>query len=56
MGDARALAENTLTLCENTAYMRDACAERGSQFSLKAQTDAFINWYKEIINDYGKRP
>ncbi len=56
MGDARALAENTLTLCENSASMRDACAERGSQFSLKAQTDAFINWYKEIINDYGKRP
>ena len=55
MGDAAALAENTLKLCENSTSMRDDCAERGSQFSLKAQTDAFLNWYKEIIADYGNR-
>ena len=55
MGDAAALAQNALELCENSTSMRDACAERGSQFSLKAQTDAFLNWYKEIIADYGNR-
>ncbi|MBQ7650283.1 MAG: glycosyltransferase [Victivallales bacterium] len=55
IGDATALAENALELCKNSASMRDDCAARGSQFSLKAQTDAFLNWYKEIIADYGKQ-
>ena len=55
MGDAAALAANAITLSENGASMREACAARGSKFSLKAQTDAFLSWYKEIINDYGNR-
>jgi len=55
MGDAFALAQNVLDLCKTADSMYADCAARGSIFSLKAQTDAFLNWYKEIIEDNGKR-
>ena len=55
LGDANALSANAVALCEDTAAMRDACAARGAQFSLKAQAAAFLNWYNEIIADYGKQ-
>ena len=55
LGDASSLAANAVALCANASAMREACAARGSQFSLKAQTDAFLSWYNEIILDHGKQ-
>ena len=55
LGDADALAANALRLIGDGDGMRDECARRGAAFSLEAQADAFILWYKEIISDNGKR-
>jgi glycosyltransferase involved in cell wall biosynthesis len=51
-GDAAAMAAAVTALLGDEALRRRlgaAAAERGRQFSLERQVDAFLDWYAEIL-------